>query len=108
MGVIAYAWNGLVDLLQTKYRAVFVEDLPLELGKRKLYIVGEGEYRWFAAMKCPCGCGDIIKLNIRNDAHPYWRIIEYKGTVSLEPSIRRLSGCRSHFYLRRGIIRWVR
>lgn len=100
--------TDLAELFRPKYKVAFVEDLPPELDRHSVYIVGEGAYRWYVAMTCPCGCGDIIKLNIRDDAHPYWRIIEQRRTISLEPSIRRMSGCYSHFYLREGIIRWVK
>jgi hypothetical protein len=105
---IPQAWAGIIDLFQPKYKTIMVEDLPPRLDRNTLYIAGEGKYRWYVAMMCPCGCGDTIQLNVRNDAHPYWRIIEQKGTVSLEPSIHRLKGCRSHFFLRKGRIRWAR
>ena len=36
-------------------RASRVEVLPDELDVKTLYIVGEGEYLWFAAMLCPGG-----------------------------------------------------
>jgi hypothetical protein len=38
-------------------KAKAVEDLPDHLERGIVYIVGEGEYSWFAAMICPCGCG---------------------------------------------------
>jgi len=108
MKSIAKAWNGLVSLFSQPYKNVLVEDLPKVPDRRTLYVVGEGPYRWFAAMVCPCGCGDLIKLNIRNDSHPYWRVIERRGAVSLDPSVWRTTGCRSHFFYTKNRIRWCR
>ena len=98
--------DSFFDLFRPSYALEQVEELPMALAKHVLYIVGEGPYQWFVAMLCPCGCGETIKLNVRDDAHPYWRIIEREGKVSLEPSIWRQKGCRSHFYLRRNKIQW--
>lgn len=50
--------------------------------------------------KCPCGCGDLITLDIIGNEHPYWRI---KGKDSITPSINRQVGCRSHFTITNGI-----
>lgn len=99
-------FQGIAQRFQPKYIFVMVEELPQKLDIHKLYIVGEGRYRWSVALLCPCGCGDTIQLNVRNDAHPFWRIIEKKGLISLEPSIWRSKGCRSHFFLRNGKIQW--
>jgi hypothetical protein len=51
---------------------------------------------------CPCGCGALISLNTLADAKPCWKFIEYDG---ITPSIRRESGCRSHFTITHGIVR---
>jgi hypothetical protein len=91
------------------YRAVRVEDLPDEPKPFAVYVAGEGSNAWAASMVCPCGCKEIIELNLLQKVRPRWRFVEHKnGAVSLEPSVWRQSGCRSHFVLREGLIRWCR
>ncbi len=84
-----------------------VDDLPATLDDDVLYVVGEGRYRWYAAMICPCGCGVTLHLGLLEDARPRWRVVRQRGgTASLHPSVHRRVGCRSHFWLERGRVRW--
>lgn len=84
-----------------------VEELPDQLNATSLYLVGEGKYLWFAAMVCPCGCDAIINLNLLPETRPRWKLTEHTdGTVSLHPSIWRTKDCRSHYFVRRGLIEW--
>lgn len=86
-----------------------VDDLPDDLLPRTLYLAGEGGHRWCAALVCPCGCGEVIQLNLLRAVRPRWEVVEHRdGTVSLEPSVWRQKGCRSHFFLRRGQVEWCR
>ena len=88
-------------------RAILVDDQPDVLASGECYVVGEGEHRWFAAFACPCGCGEDVVLNLLPDMRPRWRIeIHDDETVSIQPSIHRHVGCRSHFFVRRGLLRW--
>lgn len=89
------------------YRCEHVEEFPDALEGHKLYVAGENTYFWAAAMLCPCGCGEVIELNLLPKARPCWTVQEHpNGLVSLRPSVWRRQGCRSHFYLRRGQIEW--
>lgn len=84
-----------------------VEKLPEELDGKILYVVGEAEYLWFAAMVCPCGCGETLHMSLLPDERPRWKLIEHQDeTASLTPSVWRVKGCRSHFWLRRGMVEW--
>src|SRR5664280_3115251 len=86
-----------------------VESLPACLSAKKLYLVGDDECEWAAAMSCPCGCGSVIQLSLPRDRRPSWRIRRHRdGTVSLLPSVWRTVGCRSHFVLYKGRIFWCR
>lgn len=86
-------------------RVVRLEELPEQLDPRYVYLIGEGGYCWFAALLCPCGCGDVIQLSTMPEGRPRWMVREHPdATVSLEPSIWRTVGCRSHFFVRRGRI----
>jgi hypothetical protein len=89
------------------YRPRCVADEPDRLAAGVLYIVGEKGCEWVAAFKCPCGCGEAIWLNLL-EGHPQrWRIHHNRrGQLSLSPSINRIVGCRSHFFLWDGRIYW--
>nr|WP_291162796.1 DUF6527 family protein [Hyphomicrobium sp.] len=58
-------------------------------------------------MRCPCGCGATIELMILPGANPRWSIqVDEVGRPTLQPSVWRQTGCRSHFWVRRGRIQW--
>jgi hypothetical protein len=58
-------------------------------------------------MICPCGCKEVINLNLLKTVRPRWSVKEHPDrTVTLTPSVWRQKGCRSHFFLRRGRIEW--
>jgi hypothetical protein len=89
------------------FHGVRVEEFPDKLDRAKVYLAGEGDNLWAAAMICPCGCGDVIKLNLLKQARPCWGVQEHSdGTVTLAPSVWRQKGCGSHFLLRHGRIDW--
>jgi hypothetical protein len=105
-------WNRCVRFVQTpwfyrrKFRIVRSEELPDKLKKHKLYAIGEG-VPWLAALQCPCGCGAIVQLSLLENDRPRWRLRQEKdGTATLSPSIWRSTGCKSHFFLREGLIVW--
>jgi hypothetical protein len=84
------------------------EDPPLQVRDKVVYVVGDRSKEWLAILKCPCGCGDIIQLNLLQSAAPCWRVRFHKRKkITIRPSIDRVVGCRSHFTLRNGIINWV-
>lgn len=73
----------------------------LEKNSSALALVSSGVAVKRAVFFCPCGCGEKISLNLLTQARPSWRVrVEGQGTVSIWPSIWRLSGCRSHFWIR--------
>lgn len=90
-------------------QTVWIEELPEKLDPKAVYVLGEGEHRWFVAMVCPCGCEETLQVSLLPDAKPRWRLVEHvdDGTISLSPSVWRTVGCRSHFFLRRGMIEWA-
>lgn len=109
--VLTYAPRRFIALWPSRKPSFFlgvrVEDVPDKLERAKVYLAGEGNNLWAAAMICPCGCGDVIELNLLKQARPCWTAREHPdGTVSLAPSVWRQKGCRSHFVLRHGRINW--
>lgn len=90
------------------FLAVFVEDFPERPERGKVYLAGEGRNLWGAAMRCPCGCGDTIELNLLERPRPSWSAdVHSDNTVTLTPSVWRQKACQSHFILRRGHIIWT-
>jgi hypothetical protein len=50
---------------------------------------------------CPCGCGEIISVNLMPETGKAWSIsYDRKLGLSLWPSVWLTSGCRSHFIIR--------
>jgi hypothetical protein len=66
---------------------------------------------------CPCGCGDRCYVGFENpldgkpyndDGAPKWlRTGDTFDTLTLAPSIQRLSGCRWHGFIEAGNVRTV-
>jgi hypothetical protein len=88
-------------------RFIRVDEMPDRLKSWTVYLCGEGEHLWAAALICPCGCGEVIQLNLLQQARPCWNAVEHPdGTVSLAPSVWRQKGCGSHFFIRHGRVDW--
>ena len=95
-------WNKPIPLIINH-----AGELPDSLEKKYLYLIGENDYLWIAALICPCGCGETIQLNLLSEAKPCWKIQnKYNGTITLVPSVWRKKGCRSHFLIKNGVIIW--
>lgn len=89
-------------------RTAWVEELPDCIDPGVIYVAGENGYLWFAAMICPCGCGETLYMNLQRDRRPCWRFtVDRRGTATLHPSVWRQVGCRSHFFLRHGVVQWA-
>ena len=108
--LLAYLGAVLSWLLgrEKLYRAKHVEDAPDVLKSGWVYVVGADGHDWSAVMACPCGCGKPLEINLLKSAKPVWRLTEHANrSVSIEPSIWLKSGCKCHFFITRGRIRWV-
>ncbi len=90
------------------YTVSIVEDVPDIVKESTLYLVGGQSSYWLAVMKCPCGCGAPIQLPMSGAHGPKWQMSGPRTAPSLTPSVHRTSGCRSHFFLRKGSIVWCR
>jgi hypothetical protein len=89
-------------------KAVTTEDIPDRLDGDQVYLIGDDGLIWQAAFLCPCGCRETIQLSLLEHDKPRWRVeIGPSGIITLAPSIWRQKGCRSHFFVRNGQIRWA-
>jgi hypothetical protein len=83
-----------------------VDSAPENPRRDTVYLIMEDGDPWSVALRCPCGCGETLFLSLL-EGSPRWRIeLHRNGTVSVSPSIWRTTGCRSHFFLKKGLISW--
>ena len=102
-------WAGAKTARGPRVRCEHVEDFPDSLKPGALYIAGQEPHLWAAALLCPCGCGDVIHLNLLKDASPSWTLRRHRNrSVTVMPSVWRTKGCRSHFFIRNSRIEWCR
>jgi len=59
-----------------------------------------------ALFHCPCGCGEVLTVNLDPRAGAAWRWKRDGEGLTLLPSVRRTSGCASHFIVWRGRLWW--
>lgn len=83
------------------------DSLPPKLPHRNVLLARDGAEDWCVGMRCPCGCGRAIELLVAQGIAPRWDLrTDERGLPTLEPSVFWQSGCRSHFWLTRGRVRW--
>lgn len=57
-------------------------------------------------LRCPCGCGDDLLINLDRRTGPAWYIYSKRKGMTLYPSYWRDSGCGSHFIIWNNHIYW--
>lgn len=104
------AWASVVGLLKRQPHdlvPIVVDDVPDAVRARHLYLVGDSGSTWAAAFLCPCGCGEVIQLSLMPDDRPRWTLTLHDDkTVTLYPSVWRVRGCKSHFFVRQSMVEW--
>ena len=77
------------------------------LAARKLVLIGPHEQPKWLRFQCPCGCGEIIALNLMESHYPRWTVrTESLSSITVTPSIDS-STCGSHFWITANKIIWV-
>lgn len=67
-------------------------------------VIQRGHPRWMM-LKCPCGCGEEIPINLDTRAGKAWRFYDGPSRgVTVFPSVWRDTGCQSHFIIWNGRI----
>ena len=108
MRMLSSAWERLTAWWRSDLIAFDAhgDESPDKIARRHLIrMIDEGE-PWAAVMLCPCGCGEVIELSLSPASKTYWTISIDGDRPSLNPSVWRNTGCHSHFWVRRGRIRW--
>lgn len=105
-GVVHEAASRWFGLRLRTYR-VEGDILPAHIRPNQLiHLLDDGE-SWSAGFLCPCGCGDVLEVALIKGARQRWSLsVDGKGRPTLHPSIWRATGCRSHFWVRKGRIHW--
>jgi hypothetical protein len=110
--VFARGWRWLTSWFRPApkpFSLAYVEgdELPDTIPPRTLVVAREGQELWSAGMICPCSCGRRIELMLLPGVKPRWDVrVNDQGLPSLSPSVWASNGCRSHFWLRAGLIEW--
>lgn len=100
----------LKEFLMPPRRVIIIEGdtPPLKLPRRNIVLAREGDEDWAVAFRCPCGCGKRLELLLIKEAKPNWSImIDQNNIPTLHPSVWLRNDCKSHFWLRKGKIKWV-
>jgi hypothetical protein len=64
-----------------------------------------GTLKW-VLLRCPCGCGEDLALNLMRSHLPVWELaVNRTGQASLHPSVHATT-CGAHFWLRNGTVIW--
>ena len=93
--------EGVTALRTTQWQVDWVEDMPDEMERGKLYI--SVKHRLTEHL-CACGCGAEVSLPLGNSE---WWIVYDGDTVSFWPSVGnwRLP-CKSHYLIRESKTQW--
>ncbi len=103
-----FIWLQNLFRQERLYRAKFVNDIPDKLTYKEIYIIENEGCNWQAVMICPCGCNKILHMNLMEEYHPSWKFtLLKKDIISLNPSINRIVGCKSHFFVTEGKVIWA-
>lgn len=94
-------------LPRRRLRVIQGDSLPLKLPRRRVILARDDDENWCVGFLCPCGCGRKIELLLIEEAEPRWTLVsDISAPVTLAPSVWLADGCRSHFFVRGGRIRW--
>lgn len=107
--------NRIIGYFQWKFgkfqfRVALVKNNPNpeDIKANIVYIVGGGNYVKWAYLRCPDNCGDNIMLNLSVNRKPLWSVVQdKKGRATIYPSIYKLDGCKSHFWIKNGKLIWT-
>lgn len=88
---------------------VLGDSLPSRLPTRWLVLARDDGENWCVGLRCPCGCGRTIELLVVPEARPRWDVeSDESGRPTLSPSVWLRDGCKSHFWIRKGRVKWCK
>ncbi len=78
---------------------------PEQIVERTFYLIRE-QTPLAAFFRCPCGCCDIVRIAIEIEPGLPSSFEEIDGKPTLQRAVHRDTGCRSHFWIRAGRVKW--
>ena len=93
-----------------RYRTEWVDDLPEDVQRQTVYIIGGREHPFYAAVVCPRrACRQVIHLDLAEEVDKRWRFSEHgDGSISLSPSVHVTAmPCACHYWFCEGVVHWV-
>jgi hypothetical protein len=106
--LLLLVWLGLIK--KPRYLARYAEQHPsvADLTDDDFVVVRAGGFTNWACFKCPCGCGRKIALSLQKERRPSWFVgVDWLQRPTVSPSVRQLTGCSSHFWIKRGYVEWT-
>lgn len=97
---------GLGLIHRPDWVVLFEEDLrdDSEIKPGQIIFVRGGSAPKWAQFLCPCGCNEVILLNMNAGRHPCWSIeFDILRRPTFRPSIWQKEGCMSHYWIRSGV-----
>lgn len=84
------------------------DEVPDQIPKRGVVLVGTQTHPRWLAFDCPCGTGHRIMLNTDRSRYPCWTV-RHLSPMTVWPSIDDVTEKRRcHFWIHDGKTRWVR
>ncbi len=116
-GWLGHLWHWILGRKTTSssspeadsyYQVENAEDVPEYISNHAIFVIQDGNEPELLAFKCPCGCEATILLNLLSDTKPQWHFKISDGIIiTISPSIWRTVGCKSHFWVVEGNVKWV-
>src|SRR5229473_2764752 len=76
------------------------------LKEHRLVLVGQPQKAKWLKFSCPCGCGEVLALNLMESHSPRWSLHrEFGNRITVWPSVRSTK-CGAHFFLRSNNVEW--
>ncbi|MFV0599911.1 MAG: DUF6527 family protein [Bacteroidales bacterium] len=98
-------WSRLFSK-RLHFKYVYIDDVPEIYLPKTFNIVGTSNF-WLITFICPCGCNEIVNLNLLKDSYPQWYYTIKKKKINIYPSVKRKQGCKSHFIIRKNKIEYI-
>lgn len=80
--------------------------MSAEPARRELLVVGSQDKPKWVKFRCPCGCGEVLALNLMQSHFPRWAIArDDANRLTVSPSVHSTT-CGAHFFVRSNRVEW--
>jgi hypothetical protein len=77
-------------------------DVPSELSRHVVYVVGLPTRPKWAVFDCPCADRHRLALDLTPTHYPSWRLLVDRGWPTIWPSVEVRAGKHCHYFVRNG------